>query len=50
VEWQLEHPAGTEEDATAFLRVVGPGVMAANQRWPARLDVASIPLQDIAAL
>mmetsp|Transcript_36077 Transcript_36077/g.57988 ORF Transcript_36077/g.57988 Transcript_36077/m.57988 type:complete len:682 (+) Transcript_36077:217-2262(+) len=32
VEWQLEHPAGTEEDATAFLRVVGPGVMAANQR------------------
>ena len=29
VDWQLEHPEGTEEQATAYLRDVGPAVLAA---------------------
>jgi len=32
IEWQLEHPAGTVEEATQWLRVIGPEVLAANKR------------------
>jgi hypothetical protein len=32
VDWQLEHPEGTEDEAAAYLQVIGPAIMEANRR------------------
>ena len=32
VDWQLEHPEGTDEEAIAHLQHIGPEILASNQR------------------